>query len=140
MQQTSFDRWLKECFIYETHIFTLRLPDDKLPRGVKVKPVEQGKSGDYRYRLIVKSNSVADRLLEQLKASHIMYATHVVEGRHVYNRFLAPKGKSFTFQWIFRFLGLFCALSLVWFIYRMSLDGELMNTLDETIQDLKGSK
>ena len=138
MQLTKFDRWLKESFIYETHIFTLRLPDDQFPRGVKVKPIDQQKSGDYKYRLVVKSAKVADRLLEQLKSNHIMYATRVIEGRHIYNGFLAPDGKSFTFQWIFRVLGLFCLLSFVWFLLQLGENREFMSLLNDTLQDLKG--
>ena len=52
MQLTRLDRWLKERFIYETHIFTLRLPEGGLPSGVRVEEVEQKKSSDYKHRLI----------------------------------------------------------------------------------------
>ena len=41
MQLTKLDRWLKERFIYETHILTLRLPEVELPDGAEVQDVEQ---------------------------------------------------------------------------------------------------
>lgn len=139
MQQTKFDQWLKMRFIYETHIFTLRVPEEKLPRGVKVITLDaQRKSGDYRYKLRIKSQRVADKVIDQLKSNHVMYATRVVEGRHLYNRFLAPEGKSFTLQWILRFLGVCCFLSLGWFLFQLSENTELIKIIEETIQDLKG--
>jgi len=140
MQQTKFDRWLKEYFIYETHIFVLRLPEDRLPRRVSVAALDQSKAGDYKYKLIAKSNKLASRVLEQLKANHIMYATRVVEGRHFYNGFMAPEGKSFTLQWIFRFFALCCLASMAWFVYQWSQNTDLVNLLKATYQDLKGGE
>ena len=43
MQLTKLDRWLKERFIYETHILTLRLPERELPEGVEIEDIEQKK-------------------------------------------------------------------------------------------------
>lgn len=138
MQLTKFDRWLKECFIYETHIFTLRLPEEGLPRRVIVKELEQGKSGDYKFRLIIKSKKRVEPVIDRLKASHVMYATRIVEGRHWYNSVLAPKGKSFTLRWIFRFLGLGCLCYLVWGLILLFQNEDLINLLKATINDLQG--
>lgn len=138
MQLTKFDRWLKESFIYETHIFTLRLPEDGLPRKVIVKDIEAGKTGDYNYRLIIKSKKLTDTVISELKANHLMYATRVVEGRHWYNSLLAPKGKSFTYRWILRFMGLVGGAYIIWVIIMMLQNESLMELLKATLQDLIG--
>ncbi len=138
MQLTRFDRWLKERFIYETQIFTLRIPEGGLPRGAKVEDVEQKKSGDYRHRITVKDNKLADQVIECLKEDHIMYATHVVEGKHWYNKRISPKGKSFTYMWILRFFT-FCGIcSAGYGIYLLGQNEALMTTLKDTINELKG--
>ena len=36
MQLTKFDRWLREKFIYQTHIYTMRLPESALPAQVLI--------------------------------------------------------------------------------------------------------
>ena len=136
MQQTKFDRWLKESFIYETHIFTLRLPEAKLPRSVKVTSLESKKAGDYKYRLISKSRKQSERLISQLKENHLMYATHIVEKKHWYNSIISPEQKSFTYQLIFRVLALISLFSLCWWGYKISQNTALMELLRETLKDL----
>lgn len=137
MQLTKLDRWLKERFIYETHIFTLRLPECKLPLGVKVKDLEVIKSGDYRHKLIVKDNDKADEVIALLKENSLMYATHVVEGEHWYNDRIAPKGKSFTYRWILRFIGFIVACLSGWGIYWLSQHPRVVEEIHAAIQELK---
>ncbi|MGB0992112.1 MAG: hypothetical protein ACPG32_06545 [Akkermansiaceae bacterium] len=102
MQLTKFDRWLKERFIYETHIFTLRVPDSGLPKCVKVGPADPSKGGDFKYHLVVPDVRKLDDVIEVLRHNQIMYSTHVIEGNHWYSKFLAPRGNSFTWLWIMR--------------------------------------
>lgn len=137
MQLTKLDRWLKERFIYETHIFTLRIPEGGLPQGVEISEVDQKKSGDYRHRLVIKDNKLAEEVMQHLKEKHIMHATHVVEGDNWYNQRIAPKGKSFTFMWVLRFFT-FCGIcSAGYGIYLLSQNEVLMNTIHDTIRELK---
>lgn len=137
MQLTKLDRWLKERFIYETHIFTLRLPEEGLPTGVVVKELEENKGGDYRHRLIIQDNEIAEQVIGFLKQQQIMHATHIVEGKHWYNQRIAPTGRSFTFQWLLRSLtGVFVYFA-GWGVYLLSQNEELMNTLKATIEELK---
>ena len=137
MQLTRFDRWLKERFIYETHIFTLRVPDEGLPDGVEITEVEQKKSGDYKHRLVIRDNKIAEQVVQQLKENHVMHATHVVEGNYWYNRHISPKGKSFTFMWVLRFFTFCGVCSAGYGIYLLSQNEALMNTLKDTIEELK---
>jgi len=138
MQLTKLDRWLKERFIYETHIFTLRLPEEGLPRRVRIEDVDQTKSGDYRYRLVVKNNKLAEKVLTILKGNQLMYATHVVEGKHWYNRRIAPDGESFTYRWILRFMAFVMLCVVAWAGILLLRHPELIATFKDTIEEIKG--
>lgn len=137
MQLTKLDRWLKERFIYETHVLVLRLPEEKLPKGVRVSEMPEGASGDYRYRLVVRDNKCAEQLVAKLKKLRMMYATHVVEGKHWYNKRLAPQGGSFTYQWIARFCTLVVILIAGYGVYLLFQNQELMATVKDTLIELK---
>lgn len=138
MQLTKFDRWLKERFIYETHIFTLRLPEDGLPAGAIVSGLEQNKGGDYRHRIVIKDNALAEQVVDLLRKNHIMHATHVVEGKNWYNKRIAPAGKSFTYMCIFRFVALLGACSTIYGIMKLWDNDALRSTIMETVNELKG--
>lgn len=137
MQLTKFDHWLKERFIYETHIFTLRLPESGFPSGVDVQELDQNKGGDYRHRIIVKDNKVAEDVILMLRKNHIMHATQVIEGKNWYNKRIAPKGKSFTYMWIFRFFALMGISSLAFGGFKLWQNKELRQSIQETITELK---
>ena len=137
MQLTKLDRWLKERFIYETHIFTLRLPEGDMPVGVDVEELEQNKRGDYRHRILVKDNKIANDVIELLKQNHIMHAIHVVEGKNWYNKRIAPEGKSFTYMWIFRFFAGVGACSVGMGLMKLWQNEDLRNTLVDTLEELK---
>ena len=137
MQLTKLDRWLKERFIYETHIFTLRLPECKLPKGVEIEDVEQSKSGDYRHRIMIKDNEIAQNVMKLLKEDHIMHATHVVEGKNWYNQRIAPEGKSFTYRWILRFFSIIIACAGAYGASKLWQNEELRSTIMDSIEELK---
>ncbi|MBT8043700.1 MAG: hypothetical protein KJO79_02015 [Verrucomicrobiae bacterium] len=137
MQLTKLDRWLKERFIYETHIFTLRLPEDGLPAGTSVSELEQNKGGDYRHRIVVKDNKLADQVIGLLRENHIMHATHVVEGKNWYNKRIAPEGKSFTYLWIFRVFALIGGCSAAYGVMKLWQNEALRTTIMDTINELK---
>jgi len=139
MQLTKLDRWLKERFIYETHIFTLRIPDEALPDGVTVHPMEENKGGDYNHRLIIKDNELAEYVVDLLKRNQVMHATHVMESKNWYNKHIAPKHNgSFTYKWILRFFSLVLVCIAGWGIYQLTLNEELVKTIKSSINEFKG--
>ena len=138
MQLTKLDRWLKERFIYETHIFVLRLPEEKLPRGVKVQEVAAKKSGDYTHKLMMKDNDLAEYVIQMLKDNSLMYATHVVEGKHWYNKRIAPDGKSFTLMWFNRFLLLMGICSVIFGLNKLRQNEKVAKIIEDSINELKG--
>lgn len=137
MQLTKLDRWLKERFIYETHIFTLRLPERKLPGAVQVEELEQNKGGDYRHRIVIRDNDLAESVIQQLKEDHIMHAVHVVEGENWYNKRIAPEGKSFTYMWLFRFVSMIFVCAAAYGVFQLAENEELVKTIKDTIEELK---
>lgn len=98
MQLTQFDRWLREKFIYRTHIYTMRLPESGVPSQVLIEELEESPTRRYRYRLIVNARRDLEILLAVLRKGNQMFATRIVEGNPWYKSIIAPEGKSFFFR------------------------------------------
>jgi hypothetical protein len=99
MQLTRFDRWLREKYVYETHIHTLR-PPESLPRGIREVPIPDVPGKRYKHLFVAKSSKLADQLILQLKQNSQMYTTQVVDRTGWYVPFIAPRGKSVTWWMI----------------------------------------
>ncbi len=99
MQLTRFDRWLRERFVYETHIQTLR-PPEFIPAGIRAidLPDEPGKR--FKHLFIAKNSRHADELIRVLRENSQMYNTRIVDRDTWYVPFIAPKDKSLTW-WLF---------------------------------------
>ncbi len=99
MQLTRFDRWLREKFVYETHIQTLR-PPETVPAGIRVVDVPDVPGKRYKHLFVASSSKLADELITHLKENSQMYTTQVVDREAWYVPFIAPKDKSVTW-WLF---------------------------------------
>ena len=95
MQLTQIDRWLRERFIYQTHVYTMRLPESGLSGQVTVEELEESPSRRYRYRLIVNAKRDLESLLTALRSGNQMFVTRIVETDPWYRPIIAPRGKSF---------------------------------------------
>ena len=93
MQLTRFDRWLREKYVYETHIHTLR-PPDSLPAGIRTVEIPDVPGKRYKHLFVANSSKLADALILQLKQNSQMYTTQIVDRDDWYVPFLAPKNKS----------------------------------------------
>ena len=104
---TPVDHWLRERFIFQTHIYTLRLPE-KLPRGVKVRELPDSPSNKFRYRIIASSNATTDKLVTKLVEAGLMFKTQVVERKTLLKPIICPKGGSVLLSvfWLFSLVGL----------------------------------
>ncbi len=105
---TAADHWLREKFLLQTHVYTMRLPD-KLPGGVKVRELPESATNRYRYRLITNSNASTNKLVKKLDEGGLMYATQVVEKKTPLKPLIAPKGgKSVLLSvfWLISLVGL----------------------------------
>lgn len=99
MQLTRFDRWLREKYVYETHIHTLR-PPESLPEGIRAVEIPDVPGKRYKHLFVASSSTAADELLLQLKQNSQMYTTRIVDRDAWFVPFLAPKNKSVTW-WLF---------------------------------------
>jgi hypothetical protein len=104
---------------------------------VRVEDIEQNKGGDYRHRIMIKDNGIAQNMMQLLKEDHIMHAVHVVEGKNWYNQRIAPEGKSFTYMWIFRFISLIMVCAGAYGVFKLSQNEELRKTIMDTIEEIK---
>jgi hypothetical protein len=95
MQLTRFDRWLREKFVYETHIHTLR-PPDSLPAGIQSVELPEVPGKRYKHLFIARSSAAADELIRVLKENSQMYTTQIVDRDAWFVPFVAPKEKSVT--------------------------------------------
>jgi hypothetical protein len=99
MQLTHFDRWLREKFVYETHIQTLR-PPASIPAGIRVVELPDLPEKRYKYLFVTHSSKAADALIRQLKDNGQMYTTRIVNRNAWFVPFIAPREQSVTW-WLF---------------------------------------
>ncbi len=134
MQLTQFDRWLREKFIYRTHVYTMRLPESGVPSQVMVEELEDAPTRRYKYRLIVSAKRDLETLLAALRNGNQMFTTRVVETNPWYKPIIAPKGKSFFFRmfWWAVVLGLVIAAFVVGYniLSNEELKSELMEAFN----------
>lgn len=93
MQLTRFDRWLREKYVYETHIHTLR-PPESIPRGIRKVEIPDVPGKRYKHLFVAGSSKLADELIAVLKEDGQMYTTQVVDRKSWYVPFIAPKNRS----------------------------------------------
>jgi hypothetical protein len=99
MQLTRFDRWLRETYVYETHIRTLR-PPESLPKGIRSIDSPEISGNRYKHLYIARNNHAADELIAQLRENCQMHTTQIVDRKTWLAPFLAPKDKSVSW-WLF---------------------------------------
>ena len=108
MQLTRFDRWLREKFVYELHIQTLR-PPETMPHGVRAIDLPEAPGRRFKHLFIVRDNKAADELVKTLKENNQMYTAQIVDREAWYVPFVAPKEKSVTW-WLFSSAVIVCSV------------------------------
>ena len=137
MQLTRFDRWLREKFVYETHIHTLRLPES-LPAGILSVELPDTPGKRYKHLFVAKSSRAADELIYQLKENSQMYSTQIVDRDTWYVPFIAPKEKSVTW-WLFSVAFMTtCAFFVLLYIKGLVEDPEFRKNFTEALKIMKG--
>lgn len=137
MQLTKLDHWLQQKFVHQTHIFCLRLPERKLPSGIKIEALNVKKLGDHKYKLVVKSNKRAQKVLGLLKNEGVMYMTQVVDRKGFIGALVVPdRGRSFTYQLLGRALILSSLISVFFFLYRVSQNEAIMSKIKSAVNEL----
>ena len=137
MQLTRFDRWLREKFVYETHIQTLR-PPESIPSGVMAVDLPDVPGKRYKHLFVAGSSKLADELILSLKKDGQMYTTQVVDRKSWYIPLIAPKDKSITWWLLSVVIFTIAAFSGLIYIKGLTEDPEFRKNFMEAIQILKG--
>ena len=137
MQLTRFDRWLREKFVYETHIQTLR-PPESIPAGIQPVELPDAPGKRYKHLFVAKSSAAADELIRQLKENSQMYTTQIVDRDAWFVPFIAPKEKSVTW-WLISVLFISTSVFFV-LLYLKGLvqDPEFQKNFAEALEIMKG--
>lgn len=137
MQLTRFDRWLREKFVYELHIRTLR-PPEVLPDGIRAVELPDAPGKRYKHLYIAASSKAGDDLIRTLKENNQMYTSEIVDRNAWYVPFIAPKEKSVT--WCLFSVVLISTSVFFVLLYVKSLveDPEFRKNFMEALELLKG--
>jgi hypothetical protein len=136
MQLTRLDRYLRERFVYETHVYTLRLPES-IPAGAIAEELPETPGRKFRHRFILRNDKAVGALIESLRNGNQMFTTRVVDREAWYVPLLAPKGKSVTWWLIWAavsaagIFGLVCVARVAW------ANEELRRNVAEALQLFK---
>ncbi|MEI7910394.1 MAG: hypothetical protein WCK77_12215 [Verrucomicrobiota bacterium] len=137
MQLTRFDHWLRERFVYETHIKTLRAPES-VPRGIRAQQLPDIPGVRFKHLFIARNTKLADSFIASLRDANLMFFTAVVDRRAWFVPWIAPKGKSPT--WILAWIALACISTFYVVEYLAGLFGqpEVRKMLADAFEVLKG--
>lgn len=137
MQLTRFDRWLREKYVYQTHIQTLR-PPETIPAGIHAEELPDIPGKRYKHLFIAKDSRAADELIHTLKENGQMYSTQVVDRDAWYVPFVAPKDNKSITWWLFSVV-FFTVLSFIVLLYLKTLiqDPEFRKNFMEALELLK---
>ena len=136
MQLTRFDRWLRETFVYETHIQTLR-PPQVAPRGMRMVDLPDAPGQRYKHLFVARNSRHADALIHQLKENGQMYTTRIVDRKAWFVPFLAPKGKSVTWWLVSLVVISVSVISGLLYVKGLLDDPEIRSNLIEALEILK---
>jgi hypothetical protein len=131
MQLTRFDRWLREKYVYQTHIHTLR-PPESLPAGVRAVKIPDVPGKRYKYLYVANRTKAADQLIARLKEAGQMYTTQVVDRNRWYVPFIAPKAKSPTWWVISTIFMIVVICAILIYLNRLAADPEFRRNLADS--------
>ncbi len=137
MQRTRFDSFLREKFVYQTHIQTLR-PVELLPRGVRAIDLPDAPGKRYKHLYIAKSTKAADALILHLKENGQMYTTQIVDNDAWFVPFIAPKEKSVTWWLISTTVIVACVFFALLYLKGLIQDPEFNKNFQDALKILKG--
>ena len=137
MQLTHLDRWLREKFVYKTHIQTLS-PPPSLPRGIRALKTADPKEKRYPHLFVANNSSAADTFIRQLQQNNQMYTTRIVDRKAWFVPFLAPKQKSPSW-WLISMV-IITTAAFFGLLYLKSLvdDPEFRQNFLEAVKIMKG--
>lgn len=137
MQLTRFDRWLKDKFVYQIQILTLR-PCEEVPKEVKEIELPEKPGRRFKYLYTTGNSTAADKLLQDLKEGNQMFSTKVVDREAWWVQFIAPEGKSATWYLVSVFATMGLLTPVVIWVRGLLRSPEFMKNVEEALEILKG--
>jgi len=137
MQLTRFDRWLREHFVYETHIKTLRAPE-AVPKGIRTQSLPDIPGVRFKHLFIARNSKLADSFIASLREANLMFFTTMVDRKAWFVPWIAPKNKSLTWTLAWIVLAAISAFYVVGLLVTLLSQSEVLKILTEAIEVLKG--
>lgn len=133
MQLTRLDRYLRERFVYETHIYTLRLPAS-IPAGAIAEELPESPGRKFKHRFILRSDKAVHALIGELRDGNQMFTTRVVDREAWYVPLIAPQGKSISWWLIWACLAGAAAFGVVFLCKMAWANEELRKNAGEALK------
>lgn len=137
MQLTRFDRWLREHFVYETHIQTLRAPES-IPKGILAQALPDVPGKRFKHLFIVRNNKTADAFIASLRDANLMFFTSVVDRKAWFVPLIAPKGKSLTWTLVWIVLANISVYFVIDYLITLFSRPEIREMCADALEILKG--
>lgn len=137
MQLTRLDRWLRERFVYETHIYTMR-PPEEVPRGIRGEDLPEGQGRRFKHRYVARKPEMAVSMIESLKAHNMMFTTRVVDRSAWYVPLIAPKDKSITYWAVWTVISAVGIFSAVTGLRALWAQPEIRENVIDALKVLQG--
>jgi hypothetical protein len=137
MQLTRFDRWLKDKFVYQIQILTLR-PCEAVPKGVKEIELPEKPGRRFKYLYTTGNSSAAEELLRDLKEGNQMFTTKVVDREAWWVQFISPEGRSATWYIVSVFATMGLLTPIVIWVRGLLKSPEFMKNIEEAMKILQG--
>lgn len=137
MQLTRFDRWLREKFVYQTHIHTLSLPEST-PRGIRAAKHPDAGGTRYKHLFVASNSKSADAFIRQLKENNQMYTTRIVDRDAWFVPIIAPTHKSPSWRLFSLLIISTCLFFLLLYLKSLVEDPEFRKNFLEALQIMKG--
>ena len=137
MQLTRFDRLLREHFVYETHIKTLRAPDS-VPKGIRVEQLPDIPGVRYKHLFIARNSKLADSFIASLREDNLMFFTTMVDRKAWFVPWIAPNNKSLTWRLAWIVLAATSAFYVISYLVALLSQPEVRQMFAEAIEVLKG--
>lgn len=129
MQLTRIDRWLKETFVYQTQILTMR-PVEKTPKGMRRIDLPNKPGRRFKHLYTTSKSKVAHAFIKDLKENNQMFNTSIVDKDAWWVEFIAPEARSPTWYVVSVFLLMGILAPVVIWVRGLIQDPEFMKNLE----------
>lgn len=137
MQLTRLDRWLRERFVHETLVYTMREPGIA-PACSRYEELPEKPGRKYRHLYAFRNERNAEELIAQLKRDQQMFTTRVVDRQGILAKLMGPaNNRSVTWWVIWKIIAIVGISFSVVGLKRLWDNPKVRQTLRESMKTLK---